>query len=47
MPIGVDAYGLDSDWKRFAQPRDESLVEKLLESAVLCVMCGGRWVRAM
>jgi len=51
QPIQVTVEGEDRDWERFAPEisRDQVdwMVQNLLEAAVGCIKCGGRWMRAM
>ncbi|KAK8864379.1 hypothetical protein IAR55_001627 [Kwoniella newhampshirensis] len=54
-PIPVDREGRDHDWQRFSGSeqsegdaiREDWIVQMALESAVACVICGGRWMRAV
>ncbi|RXK38303.1 hypothetical protein M231_04476 [Tremella mesenterica] len=50
-PIAIDERGKERDWKRFRTPIDRTrgdwLVQEVLEAAVVCVRCGGRWARTM
>ena len=52
VPVPVTDEGDDRDHQRFDRVAGEGdgagrLVDEALEAAVVCVMCGGRWVRAM
>lgn len=58
LPIAVDESGRDTDHTRFEKKmtgkgrggKTEAgigLAEELLEAAVVCLRCGGRWVRVV
>ncbi|WVR07016.1 hypothetical protein IAU60_004055 [Kwoniella sp. DSM 27419] len=51
-PIEVDHEGLDHDYTRFQRDEhrpdsDDWVVQGMLEAAVSCIVCGGRWQRAV
>lgn len=48
-PIAVEDSGLDKDHERFARPAKmgEELVQHVLDSCPSCIICGGRWIRAI
>lgn len=47
--IAVDEEGLDKDHERFKRPipKGQEIVQQVLESCQSCILCGGRWIRAI
>ena len=46
--LPVTLQGETIDWQRFVGTEENrEMVETLLEAAIVCVLCGGRWVRSM
>lgn len=45
-PIPVAEDGSDTDYLRVAGKAESGgMAEQMLEAAVVCLLCGGRWVR--
>jgi hypothetical protein len=45
-PIPVAEDGTDTDYLRVAGKAESGgMTEQMLEAAVVCLLCGGRWVR--